>query len=228
MIILEKVTKIYNAKKQNKYPALKNISLEISDGELCAIMGKSGSGKTTLLHIIGMLDDFNYGKYLFYDIDVASCSDSKLSKLRADKIGFVKQDFALIEDYSVIDNVMLPLYPIGSKNKRQKALKAIEKLGISELANKEASQLSGGEKQRAAIARAIVNDPPIILADEPTGSLDSKTARDIMDVFKQLNAEGKTVVIVTHDQEIAQRCDRIIEISDGEIVQRNSFRLSAQ
>lgn len=218
MIRLEKVTKIYNEKKQNKYPALKDISLELSDGELCAIIGKSGSGKTTLLHIIGMLDDFSYGKYLFDGIDVASSSDSKISKLRAGKIGFVKQDFALIEDYSVIDNVMLPLYPIKSGSKREKALKAIKKLGISKLANKDVSQLSGGEKQRSAIARAIVNDPQIILADEPTGSLDSKTASDIMDVFKQLNAEGKTVVIVTHDKEIARQCNRIIEISDGEIV----------
>lgn len=218
MIKLEKVTKIYNAKKQNKYLALKDISLELSDGELCAIIGKSGSGKTTLLHIIGMLDNFSSGKYLFDDIDVAGASDSKISKLRAGKIGFVKQDFALIEDYSVIDNVMLPLYPIRSGNKRDKALKAIKKMGISKLANKDVSQLSGGEKQRSAIARAIVNDPPIILADEPTGSLDSKTAADIMNVFKQLNAEGKTVVIVTHDKEIARRCNMIIEISDGEIV----------
>lgn len=218
MIKLEKVTKIYNAKKQNKYLALKDISLELSDGELCAIIGKSGSGKTTLLHIIGMLDNFSYGKYLFDNIDVTSCSESKISKLRAGKIGFVKQDFALIEDYSVIDNVMLPLYPIRSGNKRQKALTAIKKLGISELTNKDASQLSGGEKQRSAIARAIINDPQIILADEPTGSLDSKTAADIMNVFKQLNAEGKTVVIVTHDKEIARQCNRIIEISDGEIV----------
>lgn len=218
MIRLKKVTKIYNAKKQNKYPALKDVSLEIQDGELCAVIGKSGSGKSTLLHIIGMLDEFDLGKYLFDDIDVAGASDSEVSKLRAGKIGFVKQDFALIEDYSVIDNVMLPLYPIKSKNKRKKAIEAIRKLGISELTNKDVSQLSGGEKQRAAIARAIVNDPQIVLADEPTGSLDSKTAADIMDVFKQLNAEGKTVIIVTHEKEIARQCKRIIEISDGEIV----------
>lgn len=218
MIRLKKITKIYNAKKQNKYPALKDVSLEIQDGELCAVIGKSGSGKSTLLHIIGMLDEFDLGKYLFDDIDIAGASDSEVSKLRARKIGFVKQDFALIEDYSVIDNVMLPLYPIKSKNKRKKAIEAIRKLGISELTNKEVSQLSGGEKQRTAIARAIVNDPQIVLADEPTGSLDSKTAADIMDVFKQLNAEGKTVIIVTHDKEIARQCKRIIEISDGEIV----------
>ncbi len=221
MIELKKVTKIYNEKKQNRYPALRDVSLEIQDGELCAVIGKSGSGKSTLLHIIGMLDVFSYGKYLFDSFDVAGFSDSKLSKLRAEKIGFVKQDFALIEDYSVIDNVMLPLYPIKSRNKRQKALKAIDKLGISELANKDASQLSGGEKQRVAIARAIVNEPSLILADEPTGSLDTKTSAEIMDVFKKLHSEGKTVIIVTHDPNIAKQCDRIIEISDGEIVSDN-------
>ncbi len=221
MIELKKVTKIYNEKKQNRYPALRDVSLEIQDGELCAVIGRSGSGKSTLLHIIGMLDVFSYGKYLFDSFDVAGFSDSKLSKLRAEKIGFVKQDFALIEDYSVIDNVMLPLYPIKSRNKRQKALKAIDKLGISELANKDASQLSGGEKQRVAIARAIVNEPSLILADEPTGSLDTKTSAEIMDVFKKLHSEGKTVIIVTHDPNIAKQCDRIIEISDGEIVSDN-------
>lgn len=218
MIKLENVTKVYNAKKRNKCTALTNVSLEVRDGELCAVMGKSGSGKTTLLHIIGVLDKFNRGSYMFDDIDVAECTESEVSKLRARKIGFVKQDFALIEDYTVVDNVMLPLYPISAKNKRKKALEAIKKLGISELANKAASQLSGGEKQRAAIARAIVNDPQIILADEPTGSLDSKTAADIMSIFKQLNTEGKTIMIVTHDKEIARQCNRCIEIADGKII----------
>lgn len=217
MIKLSDITKIYNPKKSNEFHALKGISLEIPDGEFCAIIGKSGSGKSTLLHIIGMLDRFSGGAYLFDKIDVGKSSDGKTAKLRAEEIGFVKQDFALIEDYSVTDNVMLPLYPTKSKDKRKKALAAIEKLGISHLANKNASQLSGGEKQRVAIARAIVNNPKIILADEPTGSLDSKTAADIMSVFKELNAEGKTVVIVTHDNGIAEQCGRIIEIADGEI-----------
>lgn len=218
MIELSDIIKIYNPKKVNKYQALNGISLEIPDREFCAIIGRSGSGKSTLLHIIGMLDKFSSGNYLFDKLNVGRLSDSAASSIRAKKIGFVKQDFALIEDYSVTDNVMLPLYPIKSKDKRKKALAAIEKTGISHLAKKEVSQLSGGEKQRVAIARAIVNEPSLILADEPTGALDTKTSIEIMDVFKQLNSEGKTVVIVTHDPNVANQCGRVIEISDGKII----------
>ena len=217
MIELKNVTKIYNPKKHNQFRALNEISLIINDGEFCAVIGKSGSGKSTLLHILGLLDTFS-GEYIFDKRNITKLRESASSKLRAAKIGFVKQDFALIEEYSALDNVMLPLYPIGSRNKKKKAMTAIEKLGISHLAVKDVSQLSGGEKQRVAIARAIVNDPKVILADEPTGALDSKTAAEIMDVFKSLNSEGKTVIIVTHDLSIAKQCGRIIEISDGEIV----------
>lgn len=217
MIELKNVTKIYDPKKHNQFHALNKISIIINDGEFCAVIGKSGSGKSTLLHILGLLDTFS-GEYIFGKRNITKLKESASSKIRAAKIGFVKQDFALIEEYSALDNVMLPLYPIGAHNKKKKALTAIEKLGISHLAAKEVSQLSGGEKQRVAIARAIVNDPKIILADEPTGARDSKTVAEIMDVFKSLNSEGKTVVIVTHDLSIAKQCGRIIEISDGEIV----------
>ena len=217
MIELKNVTKIYNPKKNNQFRALNKISLIINDGEFCAIIGKSGSGKSTLLHILGLLDTFS-GEYFFGKRNIAKLKERASSKLRAAKIGFVKQDFALIEEYSALDNVMLPLYPIGARDKKKKAMTAIKKLGISHLAAKEVSQLSGGEKQRVAIAIAIVNDPKIILADEPTGALDSRTAAEIMDVFKSLNSEGKTVIIVTHDLSIAKLCGRIIEISDGEIV----------
>ncbi len=218
MIELKNKTKIYNSKKQNCFQALNGISFAVNDGDFCAIIGKSGSGKSTLLHIIGMLDTFSSGEYFFDKTDVSKLNERTVSKIRARSIGFVKQDFALIDEYSVLDNVMIPLYPIRSAEKKKKALSAIEKLGILKLANKYESQLSGGEKQRVAIARAIVNEPSIILADEPTGSLDSKTAADIMTVFKRLNDEGKTVIIVTHDMGIANQCERIIEISDGEIV----------
>lgn len=218
MIELKNITKIYNPKKHNRFRALNGITFSVNDGEFCAIIGKSGSGKSTLLHIIGMLDTFSGGEYFLNGKNVSKFNERAAAKIRARSIGFVKQDFALIDEYSALDNVMIPLYSIKASDKKKKALLAIEKLGIINLANKEVSQLSGGEKQRVAIARAIVNDPKIILADEPTGSLDSKTAADIMSVFKRLNDDGKTVIIVTHDLGIANQCDRIIEISDGEIV----------
>lgn len=215
MINLKNLSKIYNPKKRNKFIALHNISLEISEGEFVAIIGRSGSGKSTLLHIIGMLDDFTGGEYLFNGKPISKLSESAKTKFRAEKIGFVKQDFALIEDYSVFDNVMLPLYPIKARDKKNRVLKAIEAMGIEKLASKSALELSGGEKQRVAIARAIVNEPSLILADEPTGALDTKTSAEIMDVFKRLNSQGKTVVIVTHDPKVAEQCGRVIEISDG-------------
>jgi len=218
MIRLVNITKVYNPKKQNKYSALKDVSLEIGKGEFTAIVGRSGSGKSTLLHIIGMLDDFSNGQYYFEDHEVSKMSEANKTKLRAKKVGFIKQDFALIEEYSVLENVMLPLYPIKAGNKRGLSLNAIEAMGIKKLANKSASELSGGEKQRVAIARAIVNSPSLILADEPTGALDTKTSGEIMEVFKRLNSEGKTVVIVTHDPKIAVQCGRVIEISDGKII----------
>lgn len=218
MIELKNITKIYNPKKHNRFRALNGITFSVNDGEFCAIIGKSGSGKSTLLHIIGMLDTFSGGEYFLNGKNVSKFNERAAAKIRARSIGFVKQDFALIDEYSALDNVMIPLYSIKASDKKKKALLAIEKLGISKLADKDVSQLSGGEKQRVAIARAIVNDPKIILADEPTGSLDSKTAADIMSVFKRLNDDGKTVIIVTHDLGIAKQCDRIIEISDGEIV----------
>lgn len=218
MIELKNITKIYNPKKHNRFRALNGITFSVNDGEFCAIIGKSGSGKSTLLHIIGMLDTFSGGEYFLNGKNVSKFNERAAAKIRARSIGFVKQDFALIDEYSTLDNVMIPLYSIKASDKKKKALLAIEKLGIINLANKEVSQLSGGEKQRVAIARAIVNDPKIILADEPTGSLDSKTAAEIMSVFKRLNDDGKTVIIVTHDLGIAKQCDRIIEISDGEIV----------
>ncbi len=221
MINLENVSKIYNPKKRNRFTALQDVSLEISEGELTAIVGRSGSGKSTLLHIIGMLDSFTSGKYLFDGTNISGFSEARRTKLRAKYMGFVKQDFALIDDYTAVDNVMLPLYPINVKNRKERALGAIEKLGISQLADKRVLELSGGEKQRVAIARAIANAPKLILADEPTGALDTKTSAEIMDVFKKLNSEGKTVIIVTHDPGIAKQCDRIIEISDGKIVSDN-------
>lgn len=220
MIKIENLTKTYNYKKSNAFTALTDVSLTINDGEMVAIIGKSGAGKSTLLHIIGCIDTFESGTYKIDDIDVHKLSDQKLAKIRNEKVGIVMQDFALVEEYTVIENVKIPLY-FGKKQKgklKDLALDALEKTGIKELANKPVNKLSGGQKQRVAIARAIVNDPSFILADEPTGALDTKTSAEIMDLFKSLNDEGKTIIIITHDMGVADACKRKIEISDGKII----------
>ena len=221
MIELSGINKYYKYNKRKNYHALKDINLKIEDGEFVAIIGRSGAGKTTLLNIIGLLDNYDSGKYLIDGQNTQGMNDTKLSKLRNEKIGFVLQDYALIENKSVIINVMLPLFfnPKYSFSKMQQvAMKVIEKLGIQDQSHKKVNQLSGGQKQRVAIARAIVNDPSFILADEPTGALDTKTSTEIMELFKSLNDEGKTVIIITHDPTVAEACKRKIEISDGQIV----------
>ncbi len=221
MIKIENLTKTYNYKKPNSFTALTDVSLKIDDGEMVAIIGKSGAGKSTLLHIIGCIDKFEKGTYTIDDVDVHKLSDSKLAKIRNEKVGIVMQDFALVEEYSVLENVKIPLY-FGKKKKdvksKELALAALGKVGIKELANKPVNKLSGGQKQRVAIARAIVNNPSFILADEPTGALDTKTSAEIMELFKTLNKDGKTIIIITHDMSVADGCKRKIEISDGKIV----------
>lgn len=220
MIEIKNINKTYNIGKTNAYQALYDVSLKINDGEMVAIIGKSGAGKSTLMHIVGCIDDFESGTYILNGEDISLIKESKRSKIRNQDIGIVMQDFALVEDYTAIENVMIPLYFAKSKlseNKKARAKRALEKLGIGELAAKSVNKLSGGQKQRVAIARAIVNNPSIILADEPTGALDVKTSADIMQVFKELNKQGITVIIITHDMEVAQACERIVEISDGRI-----------
>lgn len=221
MIKLTDLHKTYNKGKANEFEALKNISLTISDGELVAIIGKSGAGKSTLLHILACIDSYESGKYCIDDILVKNLSEEKLAKVRNSKIGMVMQDFALVDDFTCIENVMLPLdfSPNKKPNRKELAFAALKSVGMDSMAKKPVNKLSGGQKQRVAIARAIVNEPSIILADEPTGALDTKTAAEIMKVFHELNGKGHTVIIVTHDPEIANQCDRIIEISDGKIVQ---------
>lgn len=219
MIRLVNINKTYNYKKANVFCALKGINLSINDGEMLAIIGKSGAGKSTLMHILGCIDDFESGDYLIDDINVKDISNGKKAEIRNKKIGIVMQDFALIEEYTVIENVMVPLlFDKSKKDKKKTAIKAIESVGIGDLTNKAVNKLSGGQKQRVAIARAIVNDPVFILADEPTGALDSNTSLEIMQVFKDLNKLGKTIIIITHDKDVAQKCDRIVEMKDGSFI----------
>jgi len=220
MVKLNNIVKIYNSKKANEFKALHGVSAEIRDGELIAIIGKSGAGKSTLLHILACIDNYQEGEYYIDDVLVKDLSESQYAKIRNEKIGMVMQDFALVEDFTALENVMIPLNFSKKKvsDKKEKALAALKSVGIEELAKKLCSKLSGGQKQRVAIARAIVNEPSMILADEPTGALDTKTSAEIMELFKSLNKQGRTVVIVTHDPKIAEQCGRVIEISDGNIV----------
>ncbi|MBP1562102.1 MAG: ABC transporter ATP-binding protein [Oscillospiraceae bacterium] len=220
MIEVSNLTKIYNPKKANEFTALKNISLKINDGEMSAIIGKSGAGKSTLLHILACIDDYQGGEYKIDETLVKQLSERQSARIRNEKIGMVMQDFALVEDFTAIENVLLPLEFSKHKksNRQEKALNALKSVGMEQYAKKPVNKLSGGQKQRVAIARAIVNEPSLILADEPTGALDTKTSAEIMDVFRKLHSEGKTIVIVTHDPGVAEQCERIIEISDGKII----------
>lgn len=220
MIEINNLYKTYNYRKNGAYEALHNISLKIDEGSLNAVIGRSGSGKSTLLHIIGCVDSFEKGSYKFKGKDISKFNDKKRAAFRSDNVGIVLQDFMLIEEYSVIENVMIPFYFSSKKiNKmREKAMSALRLVGMDKLADKSVNKLSGGQKQRVAIARAIVNEPSLILADEPTGALDSKTAKEIMDVFHELHKSGRTIIIVTHDSQIARQCERAIEILDGKII----------
>ena len=221
MIEIKNLVKIYNKGKTNEFCALKGIDLSIEEGEMVAIIGKSGAGKSTLLHILVAIDSYDKGSYLVDGVSVGDLKEKDRARFRNQKIGIVMQDYALIDEYTIEENVQIPLIfgkVKGNDVRREKIMTALENVGLAELAKKPVRQLSGGQKQRVAIARALVNNPAFLLADEPTGALDSKTSGEIMDVFEKLNQGGKTVIIVTHDMEVAARCGRVIEISDGEIV----------
>ena len=221
MIEIKNLVKIYNKGKTNEFCALKGIDLSIEEGEMVAIIGKSGAGKSTLLHILAAIDSYDKGSYLVDGVSVGDLKEKDRARFRNQKIGIVMQDYALIDEYTIEENVQIPLIfgkVKGNDVRREKIMTALENVGLTELAKKPVRQLSGGQKQRVAIARALVNNPTFLLADEPTGALDSKTSGEIMDVFEKVNQGGKTVIIVTHDMEVAARCGRVIEISDGEIV----------
>lgn len=216
MIKVENLYKYYPMGKE-KYPALKNINLSINKGEFVAIIGPSGSGKSTLLNIIGGLDRPSEGKVYVDGQDIFKLNDARISKYRNEKIGFVFQFFYLEPTYTVLENVMLPLIFSKSNSRELKAKEAIEKVGLTHKIGNKGNELSGGERQRVAIARAIVNNPSILLCDEPTGNLDSKTGISIMNLLKTLNKEGKTIVLVTHNLEYLSFVDRVIKIKDGEL-----------
>lgn len=202
-------------------PVLKDVSLEVVQGDYIAIMGPSGSGKTTLMNIIGCLDRASLGTYLFEDEDISEMNDDALSDLRLNKIGFVFQNFNLLSSETAQENVALPLIYAGiDKEKRnQRAIDVLNKVGLQDRISFKPSQLSGGQKQRVAIARAIINNPKILLADEPTGALDQASGKQVMELFKSLNDEGVTIIMITHDANVASHAKIILHIIDGEIIE---------
>lgn len=205
-------------------PVLKDVSFGVNEGEYIAIMGPSGSGKTTLMNIIGCLDKMSEGSYLFDGEDVSKMNDNELSNLRLHKIGFVFQNFNLLSTETALENVALPLIYAGTKKeeRNQRALEALTKVGLEERTNFLPNQLSGGQKQRVAIARAIINHPRILLADEPTGALDQASGKAVMQLFKELNDEGVTIIMITHDANVASNAKKVLHIIDGEIIENKN------
>ncbi|MBM4448051.1 MAG: ABC transporter ATP-binding protein [Chloroflexi bacterium] len=217
MIELDHIAKIYRMGKI-EVPALRGIDLTIKQGEMVAIVGASGSGKSTLMNIIGFLDKPTAGRYVLEGMDVSRLNDNKLAELRNKKIGFVFQTFNLLPRASALSNVELPLIYSGGGQRRQRSLEALERVGLGQRASHKPTELSGGEQQRVAIARALVNQPSLILADEPTGNLDSSATAEIIRIFCQLHKEGITVVLVTHEPDVALQTQRIIRLFDGKII----------
>ncbi|CAJ1185198.1 putative ABC transporter ATP-binding protein YknY [Companilactobacillus paralimentarius] len=212
-----KVTNV--GKAYGKFTALENINLEVADGEFLAVMGPSGSGKSTLINVLGLLDQSYTGEYLLEGKNYKDVNDNELSQIRGDQLGFVFQNFKLLTTYSVYENIEIPL--IYSKKKQSKKHEmvedVIEKVGLTGKEKNRPSELSGGQQQRVAIARAIVNRPKLIIADEPTGALDSKTSKEIMEIFTKLNEAGTTIIMVTHDSEVAEYAMRTVYIRDGRL-----------
>lgn len=221
MIHLENIVKIYSI-GDTRVNALDHINLDIGAGEMVSIMGPSGSGKSTMMNLLGCLDRPNEGKYELDGIDVSRMSDDELAAVRNKKIGFVFQSYNLLPRLNALMNVELPLIYNGMGNRRKRAIAAMESVGIAKRAHHKPSEMSGGEQQRVAIARALVNDPPLILADEPTGNLDTKTSHSIMEFLQSLNSKGITIVIVTHEEDIAGYTKRTIYLRDGSIVNEKS------
>lgn len=223
MIELKGVSKTYRLGRPNAVEALREVSFSVEAGELVAVTGASGAGKSTLLHVLACIDRFDSGDYRLNGRSVAGLGDRAYSCIRNKEVGIVLQDFALIEEYSVIQNVMTPLFFSDirrNRERRKRAEAALEAVGISELKNADVREISGGQKQRAAIARAMVNRPAVLLADEPTGALDSETSAGIMRLFARLRETGQTILIVTHDPVVAAACPRTLHMRDGRLSEK--------
>jgi putative ABC transport system ATP-binding protein len=225
-IKLENITKIYRM-GDVEVPALRGITLSIKEGEMVALIGASGSGKSTLMNIIGFLDKPSGGKYTLEGIDVSRLNDNRLAEMRNKKIGFVFQTYNLLPRATAQSNVELPLIYGGTGQKRKRALEALERVGLAARSGHKPTELSGGEQQRVAIARALVNNPSLILADEPTGNLDSNATSEIISIFCRLNREGITIVLVTHEPDVAAQAKRIVRLLDGKIVEDKAVESAA-
>jgi macrolide-specific ABC-type efflux carrier macB (fragment) len=228
LIEMKDIIKKYYIGEPNELQILQGISLNIYEGEFVAIVGESGSGKSTLMNIIGALDKPTEGSYILDGIDVQNASEKEMNNIRNQKIGFVFQNFNLIGRNSALKNVELPMLYSGvnSKKRTERAMELLEKVGMADRYKHKPNELSGGQKQRVAIARSLANDPSIILADEPTGALDSETSRIVMDIFHDLNkTQKKTIILITHSKELAEECPRIITIKDGAIVDERKREL---
>jgi putative ABC transport system ATP-binding protein len=218
---VQNLSKIYRKPGTNvEVPALRSINVEFIEGEYTAIMGASGSGKSTLMNIIGCLDQSTSGSYVLGGVDISRLNDDELSEIRSKRIGFIFQNFNLIQQLTVLENLEVPMFYLGytPSQRRKRAMELAEKVGLADRADHRPMQLSGGQQQRVCIARAMVNDPLILLADEPTGALDSKTGQQILELFDELVATGRTIIIVTHDPHVGSRAQRVIHLHDGRVV----------
>ncbi len=220
LIDIKDLYKIYNEGQESEVRALDGVSLQIDQGEFVAIVGASGSGKSTLMNVLGCLDVPTYGQYYLDGTDVTSLSDKELARIRNREIGFIFQGYNLLQDLNALDNVTLPLIYRGTSiwDREDLAMAALDRVGMADRAHHRPSQMSGGQQQRVAIARAIATHPPIIMADEPTGALDSKTGRHVLEILQQLYREGTTILLITHDDSIAATAPRVVRLSDGKII----------